>query len=180
MMVGREITDMYPKEDNDIGESVLKVENLTCHIAKDISFEVKRGEVLGLFGLVGSGRVEAVEGLLGIKAIESGKFTFEGKQVNIDNPIVAKGLGIGYIPSDRKQDGLVLVNTVKNNLTVTVLDEVSKMGILNAKAENDCCNTWIDKLGIKTPSGHVEVDSLSGGNQQKLLSQSGYSLIQRY
>lgn len=169
MMVGREITDMYPKEDYDIGETVLKVENLTCDIAKDISFEVRRGEVLGLFGLVGSGRVEAIEGLLGIKTIESGKFTLEGKEIKIDNPIVAKRFGIGYIPSDRKQDGLVLINTVKNNLTVTILDKVSNMGILNAKAENDCCNTWIDKLGIKTPSGHVEVNSLSGGNQQKVV-----------
>jgi len=169
MMVGREIEDMYPKEDNEIGETVLKVENLTCHVAKDISFDVKRGEVLGLFGLVGSGRVEAIEGLLGIKAIESGTFTLEGKEIKIDNPIEAKGYGIGYIPSDRKQDGLVLINTVKNNLTVTVLKEVSNGGVLSGRKESETSREWVGKLGIKTPSIQTEVNSLSGGNQQKVV-----------
>lgn len=169
LMVGREITDMYPKEDNMIGETVLKVENLTCQIAKEVSFEVKRGEVLGLFGLVGSGRVETIEGLLGLKEIDCGKITLEGKEVEIKNPLKAKSLGIGYIPSDRKQDGLVLINTVKNNLTVTVLDEVSNNGVLSKQKEAQLCTEWIGKLGIKTPSGEVEVDSLSGGNQQKVV-----------
>ena len=169
LMVGREITDMYPKEDYEIGETVLKVENLNCNIARDISFEVKRGEVLGLFGLIGSGRDETVEGIIGIRDLESGEITLEGKKVRIKNPIEAKALGIGYIPSDRKQDGLVLVNTVKNNLTVTVLDEVSTAGVIRSKLERDYCDTWIGKLDIKTPSRLVEVNSLSGGNQQKVV-----------
>jgi ABC-type sugar transport system ATPase subunit len=169
LMVGREITDMYPKEDYEIGETVLKVENLNCNIARDISFEVKRGEVLGLFGLIGSGRDETVEGIIGVRDLESGEITLEGKKVKIKNPIEAKALGIGYIPSDRKQDGLVLVNTVKNNLTVTVLDEVCKGGVIRSKLERDYCDTWIGKLDIKTPSRMAEVDSLSGGNQQKVV-----------
>lgn len=169
LMVGREITDMYPKEENEIGDTVLRVENLTCHVAKEVSFEVKRGEVLGLFGLVGSGRVEAIEGLLGIKAIKCGKITLEGQVVKIDNPIEAKKLGIGYIPSDRKQDGLVLINTVKNNLTVTALDKVSSNCVLSPKKEIACCREWIGKLGIKTASINTEVDALSGGNQQKVV-----------
>jgi len=169
MMVGREITDMYPKEENEIGETVLSVKNLSCHFARDISFNVRRGEVLGLFGLVGSGRVEAMEGLLGIKAIESGEITIEGKIIKIRNPIEAKEFGIGYIPSDRKNDGLVLINTVKNNLTVTVLKEVSSGGVLSAAKENVYCDTWIGKLGIKTPSRNTDIDSLSGGNQQKVV-----------
>ena len=121
------------------------------------------------FGLIGSGRNETVEGIIGIRDIESGEITLEGKKVKIKNPISAKELGIGYIPSDRKQDGLVLVNTVKNNLTITVLDEVSKGGILKPKLEREYCDTWIFKLGIKTPSRRTEVDSLSGGNQQKVV-----------
>jgi ABC-type sugar transport system ATPase subunit len=169
LMVGREITDMYPKEDYEIGETVLKVENLNCNIARDISFEVKKGEVLGLFGLIGSGRDETVEGIIGIRDLESGEITLEGKKVKIKNPIEAKTLGIGYIPSDRKQDGLVLVNTVKNNLTITVLDEVCKGGVIRSKLERDYCDTWIGKLDIKTPSRLAQVDSLSGGNQQKVV-----------
>jgi len=169
LMVGREITDMYPKEEMAIGETILKVENLSCDIACDISFDVKRGEVLGLFGLIGSGRTEAVEGLLGIKALKSGEITFEGKQIRISDPIAAKKLGIGYIPSDRKQEGLVLVNTVKNNLTVTVLDQVSRSGVLSARKEAQVCDKWINKLGIKTNSINTEVNELSGGNQQKVV-----------
>ena len=169
LMVGREITDMYPKEEYDIGDVVLKVENLNCNIAKDVSFEVRKGEVLGLFGLIGSGRNEAVEGIIGIRDIECGEITLEGKKIKIKSPIEAKNYGIGYIPSDRKQDGLVLVNTVKNNLTVTVLNEISNGGVINGKTEREYCDTWIGKLGIKTPSRNTEVDSLSGGNQQKVV-----------
>ncbi len=169
LMVGREITDMYPKEDHVVGETVLKVENLSCDIACDVSFEVKRGEVLGLFGLVGSGRTEAVEGLLGIKTLRSGRITLDGQEIRIDNPLEAKKLGIGYIPSDRKQEGLVLVNTLKNNLTVTVLDKVSSSGVLSLRKEAAVCDEWIGKLGIKTASIHTEVDALSGGNQQKVV-----------
>lgn len=169
LMVGREITDMYPKEDNEIGKTVLTVKGLSCHFAKDISFYVRKGEVLGLFGLVGSGRVEAMEGLLGIKGIDCGEITLEGKPIVIKNPIEAKEYGIGYIPSDRKNEGLVLVNTVKNNLTVTVLKEVSRGGVLSTVKENKYCDTWIDKLGIKTPTRNTDIDSLSGGNQQKVV-----------
>ena len=169
LMVGREITDMYPKEDNEIGQTVLSVKNLSCHFAKNISFDVRKGEVLGLFGLVGSGRVEAMEGLLGIKGIDSGEITLEGEVIKIRNPIEAKGYGIGYIPSDRKKEGLVLINTVRNNLTVTVLNEVSRGGVLSSAKENKYSDTWIGKLGIKTPSRNTEIDSLSGGNQQKVV-----------
>lgn len=169
MMVGRDIAEMYPKEDYEIGDVVLKVENLSCDIAQNVSFEVRKGEVLGLFGLVGSGRTEAMEGLLGIRSIQSGTITLDGQEIQIRNPLEAKKYGIGYVPSDRKQEGLVLVNTVKNNLTVTVLDLVSNAGILSAKKENDYSDTWIDKLGIKTSSRNAEITSLSGGNQQKVV-----------
>ena len=169
MMVGREITDMYPKEVAEIGEVVMEVKDLSCHFAKDISFNVRKGEILGLFGLIGSGRVEAMEGLLGIKGIESGEITLDGEEIKINSPIEAKEYGIGYIPSDRKNEGLVLVNTVKNNLTVTVLKEVSNVGVMSFRKEYEYCDTWIDKLGIKTPSRNTEVDSLSGGNQQKVV-----------
>jgi ABC-type sugar transport system ATPase subunit len=168
LMVGRQIKDMYPKTETAIGETILKVENLSCQIAKNVSFELRRGEVLGLFGLEGSGRVETVEGLLGIKGITSGKITLEGKEITIKTPLDAKKFGFGYIPSDRKQEGLVLINTVRNNLTITKLDELGKL-LINAKKENAYADTWINKLGIKTSSRSAEVNSLSGGNQQKVV-----------
>ncbi|MBN1624136.1 MAG: sugar ABC transporter ATP-binding protein [Clostridia bacterium] len=169
LMVGREIEEMYPKEEYQIGETILKVRKLNCSIARNISFDLRRGEILGLFGLIGSGRTETVEGIIGIREIESGQIILEGKEIQIKNPIEAKEYGIGYIPSDRKQDGLVLVNTVKNNLTITVIDEVSKAGIIQSKIELERCDTWIEKLGVKTSSRNTEVISLSGGNQQKVV-----------
>lgn len=168
-MVGRTITDMYPKGKTDIGAEVLRVEGLSCHRARDVSFFVRRGEILGLFGLVGSGRVEAVEGLLGIKNIDAGRIFVNSSEVKINNPIEAKKLGIGYIPSDRKQDGLVLINTVKNNLTITKLDEMGSALKIDFRQEDEYCDTWIDKLNIKTPGKDTIIDSLSGGNQQKVV-----------
>jgi len=169
MMVGRAIVDMYPKEDTTIGEEVLRVENLTCQIADRVSFSIRRGEVLGLFGLVGSGRVETVEGLLGLKAISSGKISIDGKEVKVNDPIEAKKLGIAYIPSDRKQDGLVLIHSVKDNLTVTKLDELGRGLRIDSRREKEYCDKWIGKLGIRTPSSETIIGSLSGGNQQKVV-----------
>jgi len=169
LMVGRTITDMYPKEEIEIGEETINVENLSCHSAKNVSFNTYKGEILGLFGLVGSGRVEAIEGLLGIKAINSGKISIDGKEVKIKNPIEAKKLGIAYIPSDRKQEALVLIRSVKDNLTVTKVDELGKGLKMDTKRENEYCDTWINKLRIKTPSRNTVIESLSGGNQQKVV-----------
>jgi len=168
-MVGRTITDMYPKEEAEIGAEVLRVEGLSCHRTKNVSFSVRSGEILGLFGLVGSGRVEAVEGLLGIIKLETGKIILKGSEIEIKNPIEAKKLGIAYIPSDRKQDGLVLVNTVKNNLTITKIDEIGSGLKMDFRKENEYYDTWIEKLGVKSPGSDTEIDSLSGGNQQKIV-----------
>jgi len=169
LMVGRAIVDMYPKEEAEIGEEMMRVENLTCNIAHNISFNVRKGEILGLYGLVGSGRVEAIEGLLGLRAISSGKFFIEGKEVTINSPIDAKEQGIAYIPSDRKQEGLVLIHSVKDNMTVTQIDELGKGIRIDSRKEKEYCDTWIKKLGIKTPSRMTIINSLSGGNQQKVV-----------
>ena len=169
LMVGRSIVDMYPKEEAEIGEEMMRVENLTCNIAHNISFNVRKGEILGLYGLVGSGRVEAIEGLIGLRAISSGKFFIEGKEVTINSPIDAKEQGIAYIPSDRKQEGLVLIHSVKDNMTVTQIDELGKGIRIDSRKEKEYCDTWIKKLGIKTPSRMTIINSLSGGNQQKVV-----------
>lgn len=169
LMVGRAIDEMYPKEVAEIGEVVMKVENLTCSIARDINFEVRKGELIGLFGLEGSGRVEAVEGILGLKERECGQVYISGKPVQINSPIEAKSHGIAYVPSDRKKEGLVLIHSVKHNLTVTYLQELVGLLAIDSKREKKLAGQWIDRLNIKTPSQNTIVDSLSGGNQQKIV-----------
>lgn len=168
-MVGRSITDMYPKETTTIGREILKVHNLSCHRTKEVSFALHEGEVLGFFGLVGSGRVEAVEGILGIKKLDGGRIFLEDREVTINNPIEAKNLGIAYIPSDRKQEGLVLIHTVKNNLTITRIDDMGSPLKVDSKKEAVWCKHWIEKLSIKTPGKETVIDYLSGGNQQKVV-----------
>lgn len=169
LMVGREIEDMYPKENAEIGEIVLEVEGLDCEIAHNISFNVRRGEILGLFGLLGSGRGETVEGLIGKKEMTKGTVFIDGKQVHISNPIQAKDHGIAYVPSDRKKEGLVLIHSVRNNISATYIDKLKKGLRLDKKLEDQICAEWVEKLKIKTPSVDVTVDSLSGGNQQKVV-----------
>ena len=169
LMVGRTITDMYPKGKAAIGEPTLEVENLSCSIARNISFAVNRGEILGMFGLVGSGRTEVVEGLLGIKSCEVGSIRIDGREVHINNPLDAKKHGIAYIPSDRKQDGLVAIHSVKDNITVTILDELRRGFAIDRTKERRYCDEWIERVKVKTPSRDTLVESLSGGNQQKVV-----------
>ncbi len=168
-MVGREIEDMYPKEVVEIGETVLEVKNLSCQIAKDISFTVRRGEILGLFGLLGSGRTETVEGLIGKRHMCQGSVYLEGKQVKIDDPIAAKKLGIAYVSNDRKKEGLVLIHSVLDNTSVTVIDDLVRGFVIDKKKEAELVNEWVAKLNVKTPNLQVQMDSLSGGNQQKVV-----------
>ncbi len=169
LMVGREISDMYPKEMADIGEVVLEVQNLECGLAKDISFSVRKGELLGLFGLLGSGRTECVEGLIGKRDMTKGKVLIDGEEVHISNPIAAKKKGIAYVPSDRKKEGLVLMHSVRNNMTVTEIDSLKKGIVIDKKKEEALVNEWIEKLNVKTPTPYVAAESLSGGNQQKIV-----------
>ncbi len=167
LMVGREVEEMYPKENVQIGETVLEVKNLCCEIAKDVSFELKRGEILGLFGLLGSGRTEVVEGLIGKKDMTAGEVYLEGKKVSIKNVMDAKILGIAYLPANRKDEGLVLMHSVRANTSITILDELG--AVIDKKKETKIIDEWIAKLRIKTPSPDVAVESLSGGNQQKVV-----------
>jgi ABC-type sugar transport system ATPase subunit len=168
-MVGRKITEMYPKEEVAIGEEVLRVENLRCGCASGISFTVHKGEILGLYGLVGSGCVETVEGLLGIRAKTSGTIHLGGREVRIDDPLEAKSLGLAYVPSDRKQEGLVLIHSLKDNVAITKLDELGRGLMLDNRRAKEYAESWIAKLQIRTPSANAIVESLSGGNQQKVV-----------
>ncbi|MEG2575000.1 MAG: sugar ABC transporter ATP-binding protein [Christensenella sp.] len=167
LMVGREVADMYPKVEAEIGETILEVKHLDCEIAHDISFSVRKGEILGLFGLLGSGRTEAVEGIIGKKEMTAGEIYVNGQKVTIKNMIAAKKYGIAYVPANRKDEGLILNQTVRANTSITVLDRLG--AIIDKKKENELISEWVTKLNIKTPSPDVLMDSLSGGNQQKVV-----------
>jgi len=168
-MVGREISDMYPKEETEIGDIVFEAENVACEIAKDVSFNVRKGEIVGLFGLLGSGRTEAVEAMIGKRILENGTVRLEGKEVAFKSPIKAKSSGIAYVSSDRKKEGLVLIQTVAANVSATKIDDLCNGLIMDFKEEEILVTEWINNLKIKTPSPYTVTESLSGGNQQKIV-----------
>ena len=169
MMVGRDIKDMYPKEKISIGEIVLKVKDLKAEGIKNISFDLKKGEILGIFGLLGSGRTALVNALFGVNPIKSGIIILDGKNIKINTPRLAKNNKIGLVPVDRKHEGLALMLSVKDNITLANLKKMGSSFFINRKIEKQRAEKWINKLSIKTPSIHQEVNNLSGGNQQKVV-----------
>jgi len=171
MMVGREITQMFPKEEVPIGRTVLKVENLTLPgIFRDISFEVRTGEILGLAGLVGSGRSNVAEAIFGVTPAASGTIQIDGRPVRIDSPNAAMRHGMAFLTEDRKQTGCFLILDVLENMQVAVLNQrFVKAGFVDERALARECETMCNTLRVKTPSLRERVENLSGGNQQKVL-----------
>ena len=169
MMVGREIVDMYPKNDVQIGETVLEVKHLTNDIVKDVSFNVKKGEILGLFGLMGAGRTNILEAIFGVRKITSGDVLLKGEPVTIDSPESAMKHGIAYLPAERKLEGLLLDHPVYENIILASIDKRLGTIKLHLKKEKEIAHKWVKELNIKTPSISTEVQNLSGGNQQKVV-----------
>ena len=169
MMVGREMGQEYPKEPGNIGDTILEVKNLNCGILKDISFQVKSGEVFGISGLVGAGRTELARAILGIDKIESGEVYVRGKKVKYRTFADAIHDGLGLIPEDRKLQGLVQRMTVKRNTTLVNLDGVIKGGVIRKALEDKYSEEYCKKLHVVTPSMETMVMNLSGGNQQKVV-----------
>ena len=167
-MVGRELTDMFPKTDCEIGDVVLKVENLSAgRMVKHVSFDLRKGEILGFAGLVGAGRTETMEALFGLRKIDHGEITFKGQKIRVTCPDDAINLGINYLTEDRRAKGIVGIRNIRDN---TVLSNLKAYG-LPLKKEPMISDTqeYIDKLSTKTPSQEEEIKNLSGGNQQKVL-----------
>ena len=169
MMVGREMGQEYPKEPGNIGDTILEVKNLNCGILKDISFQVKSGEVFGISGLVGAGRTELARAVLGIDKIESGEVYVRGKKVKYRTFADAIHDGLGLIPEDRKLQGLVQRMTVKRNTTLVNLNGVIKGGVIRKALEDKYSEEYCKKLHVITPSMETMVMNLSGGNQQKVV-----------
>ena len=168
-MVGREIVEERLKEDFGDAETIFEVKGLTTDYLKDISFNVKKGEILGLFGLMGSGRTETAKAIFGADPKKAGEIILENKAITIKSPKDAKEAGIAYIPNDRKLEGLTLNQSILRNISNNVLqDTLGKLGI-SKKKEEDIGDHWIKQLNVKTTDAYKEVNSLSGGNQQKVV-----------
>ncbi len=169
LMVGRSVASVYPKRVVPVGEIALMVKNLN-HPAvglHGISFEVRRGEILGFAGLVGSGRTELARTLFGLTPADADVFVY-GKAVRIRDPRDAIAAGIGYLPEDRRQHGVVLEMPIAQNISMADLDGVSHAGLIDRDKEQQLANRFRDELRIKTPDVNVPAGNLSGGNQQKV------------
>lgn len=168
-MVGREIKQLFPKVEAKIGEEVLRVEGFgkTGYFA-DISFSLQKGEILGLTGLVGAGRSEVCQALFGVEPADKGRIFVKGVETKIKSPLQAMNQGIGYLPEDRQQQGLILSWGIDKNITLSSLPLISKKGWLDQKKEDEYANRLAKKVNVKTPNVYNLVSSLSGGNQQKV------------
>ena len=169
MMVGREMGQEYPKEVGNVGGTILEVKNLSRGILRDISFEVKSGEVFGISGLVGAGRTELARAILGIDKPESGEVYVRGKKVHYRTFADAIRDGLGLIPEDRKLQGLVQIMSVKRNTTLVNMKRVLRAGVISSSLEEKLSKEYANKLHVVTPSMETEVQYLSGGNQQKVV-----------
>lgn len=167
-MVGREIRDIFPPRSQAGQEIRLEVRNLSRKgVLKDISFDVRRGEIVGICGLAGSGRTEVLRAIAGADRIEGGEIRIAGRPVSIDGPRKGLSRGIGLLPEDRKTEGLFLDQSVAFNVTVCELDALTSGGLINGRSEEETVSRFIRQMRIKTPGVHTKVRTLSGGNQQK-------------
>ncbi len=170
MMVGRSLDQMYPKTEVKIGAPILQVDGLSrAGYFKDISFTLHRGEILGFFGLVGAGRSEVMRAIFGIDKYDRGTLSLNGIGIKIKDPAAAMKYKIAYIPEDRQSQGAVLKMNIRENITLALLDELCTFGVLNKKKENRISERYSKKMEVKAAGLKVDVDTLSGGNQQKVV-----------
>jgi rhamnose transport system ATP-binding protein len=170
LMVGRELTTVFPKHDIELGDTVLEVRNLGCERlgVKDVSLTVRRGEILGLAGLVGSGRTEFAEALFGLAPVDAGEVFVNGSKAEIRSPQDAIRLGFAYVPEDRRRHGVILDMSVAMNTTLASLKNIARNGLIRFDAEQEIAKEFAKRLSVKTPSVDALTTNLSGGNQQKV------------
>lgn len=170
-MVGREITEKYPTVEVKRGDVILEVNDLNAgKLVRNISFDLYAGEIVGIAGLVGAGRTEMTRALFGVDPKESGEIYLYGKALDVKSPVDSIKAGLVLAPEDRKHDGLCTKLSIRENITLSNLDMISnKMGVISRQKEIKMCDTAIKNLGIKVASVENNADSLSGGNQQKLV-----------
>lgn len=177
MMVGRDLSEMYPYSPAIPGEELLRVHQLSQRSSvggrlrvEDVSFSVCAGEVLGIFGLMGAGRTELLESIFGLHpSTTSGSIAVRNQPCNLRSPATAMQHGIGLVPEDRKEQGLVLGMSVENNISLSNIQLIESLSFLSGRLEKQHAQTHIDQLAIKTPSTRQAARALSGGNQQKVV-----------
>jgi len=169
-MVGRELKQLFPKQAAEIGPSVLEVSRLTREGEfTDVSFEVRRGEIVALAGLVGAGRSEVARAIFGIDKRDAGTVTIDGVAIKNGSPSAAMAAGIGLVPEDRRQQGLVMDLSIERNIALTRLQALGRMGVIGRGAEQELAADWAQRLQIKLHRFSDPVGFLSGGNQQKVV-----------
>ncbi len=170
LMVGRELSAVFPKKAVEPGETVLELRRLGCSETgiKDVNLTVRSGEIVGLAGLVGAGRTELARTIFGLSPADAGEMLIGGKPVRIDSPAQAIARGIAYLPEDRRRHGVIADLPVSANITLASLDKLSRFGAMDYRREKQIAADYTDRLGIKTPAIFAPVATLSGGNQQKV------------
>ncbi|MBT2731028.1 sugar ABC transporter ATP-binding protein [Carnobacterium sp. ISL-102] len=169
-MVGRDLEDYYPKKHSKIGEVVFETKGLTKENRfENISFTVKSGEIVGFSGLMGAGRTEIMRSLFGIDELDQGEIYLEGEKITIKNPSMAIAKGIGFLTENRKEEGLILDYSIRDNISLPSIDGFSKKGLIDTHAESDFAKLLMERLHVKAENQFDSVSSLSGGNQQKVV-----------
>jgi rhamnose transport system ATP-binding protein len=169
-MVGRDLEALFPKTETEAGEVVLQVDRLSRDgVLRDISFSVRRGEIVALAGLVGAGRSEVARAIFGIDRRSSGTVTVSGKALPNGSPLAAMAAGVALVPEDRRQQGLVMDLGIDHNIALASLGRLSRFGLIRRASERDLAATWANRLQLKFARLKNEVSTLSGGNQQKVV-----------
>jgi len=172
LMVGRDLTHRFPPRSNVPGDVVMRVENFTSaerNSFQDVSFDLRKGEILGIGGLVGAKRTELVESIFGLRPVQSGTIHIGGKHERIGNPIRAKRLKIALLTEERRATGIIPMLSVKDNMLIANIRKYIRFGLLNEKRGSADAKRSIDLLRVKTPGERTRIRDLSGGNQQKVL-----------
>ncbi|ADV09468.1 sugar ABC transporter ATP-binding protein [Mesorhizobium ciceri] len=168
LMVGREVSNVFPKSPAAIGKSVLRVEHISDgQRFRDVSFEVRAGEILGLTGLVGAGRTEVARAIFGLSRLVEGTVSVNGREVSINSPSQAVRAGIAYVPEDRKGDGVVPGMSVRENISLPILRRLTRFGRISRSADRALARDSVKQFSISPPDGERRISLLSGGNQQK-------------
>ena len=169
LMVGREMTEIYPRIPHQLGEPVLEARRLAGHKKpSQVSFTLRAGEILGLAGLVGAGRTETVRAIFGLDQLRDGEVLVAGQPSSRSNPHARLHDGIGLLSEDRKEEGLMLNRNLADNLTLTRLGPFSRFGFVNTRRQMACAEDWMRQLGVRAQSPAQSISELSGGNQQKI------------
>jgi rhamnose transport system ATP-binding protein len=169
-MVGREVSELFPKTPAEIGEVVLDVRGLTTTgVFHDVTFQVRSGEIVGLAGLVGAGRSEVARAVFGVDRYDAGTVTLHGRPVPPRSPRASIKAGIAFVPEDRRQQGLVTEGSVARNITGVIRSGLTRLGLLTSGAENAAAVPWAQRLAVKTGALDMHATTMSGGNQQKVV-----------